>query len=226
MKDIVKILKQCILMKGFSEDNIEETLKKVNYSINTYSKGEIIALEDSNCSSIGIVLKGSVEVQKIYASGKTITMSKLEVGNIFGEVIIFSNKNTYPATIAASEACNILFISKENILRLCSLSSTFLGNFMTLLSNKILMLNKKLRNISYQTIRQKIASYILDEYKSQSKLDISLKCTKKEMAEQLGIPRPSLSRELINMKDEGIIDLDKSIITIIDLESLENILFN
>lgn len=226
MKDIIKILKQCILMKGFSEDIIEETIKEVNYSINTYSKGEIIALEDSHCYSIGIVLKGSVEVQKIYASGKTITMSKLEVGNIFGEVIIFSNKSTYPATIAASENCRIMFISKENILRLCSLNSTFLSNFMTLLSNKILMLNKKLRNISYQTIRQKIASYIFDEYKSQNKLTISLKCTKKEMSEQLGIPRPSLSRELINMKDEGIIDFEKSIITIVDLESLENILYN
>lgn len=226
MNEIIKILKQCILMKGFSEDTIDEILKNINYTINSFSKGELLALEDSYCSSIGIVIKGSVEVQKIYASGKTITMSNLDVGNIFGEVIIFSNKSTYPATIAASENCQVMFISKENILKLCSLNSNFLSNFMTLLSNKILMLNKKLRNISYQTIRQKIASYVLDEYKSINKLTISLKCTKKEMAEQLGIPRPSLSRELINMKDEGILDFNKNIITILDLESLENILFN
>lgn len=226
MNQVVRILKQCILMKGFSEELIEDILKDINYTINSFSKGEIIALEDSCCTSIGIVLKGTVEVQKIYASGKTITMSKLEVGNIFGEVIIFSNKSTYPATIAASNNCEIMFISKENILKLCSLNSIFLSNFMTLLSNKILMLNSKLRNISYQTIRQKIASYILDEYKAINKLTISLKCTKKEMAEQLGIPRPSLSRELINMKDESIIDFEKNNITILDLETLENILFN
>ena len=185
MKEIIKALQQCILMKGFSENVIEETLNNVNYTINTFSKGEIIALEGSHCSSIGIVIKGSVEVQRIYASGKTITMSKLDIGNIFGEVIIFSNKSTYPATIAASDNCKIMFISKENILKLCSLTSTFLSNFMTLLSNKILMLNKKLRNISYQTIRQKIASYILDEYKSLNKLTFSLKCTKKRWQNNL-----------------------------------------
>lgn len=225
MKEIVKSLKQCILMKGFSEDIITETLMNINYTINNFSKGEIIAVEDSLCSSIGIVIKGNVEVQKIYASGKTITMSNLEVGNIFGEVIIFSNKGTYPATIVASTVCQIMYISKENILKLCNLNPEFLSNFMTLLSNKILMLNNKLRNISYQTIRQKIASYILEEYNRINKLTFSLKCTKKEMAEQLGIPRPSLSRELINMKDEGVLDFDKNIITILDLESLENILF-
>jgi cAMP-binding proteins - catabolite gene activator and regulatory subunit of cAMP-dependent protein kinases len=213
-------------MKGFSEDIIEKTFESINYTINSFSKGEIIAVEDSYCSSIGIVIKGGVEVQKIYASGKTITMSNLEVGNIFGEVIIFSNKSAYPATIMASTNCEIMYISKENILKLCKLNSEFLSNFMTLLSNKILMLNNKLRNISYQTIRQKIASYVLDEYKAINKLTISLKCTKKEMAEQLGIPRPSLSRELINMKDEGILDFDKNIITILDLDSLENILFS
>ncbi|MBI6872605.1 Crp/Fnr family transcriptional regulator [Clostridium aciditolerans] len=226
MKDLISILKQCILMKSFSEDDIEELLKNINYSVNSYSKGEIIALEGSNCSSIGIVLSGSVEVQKIYASGKTVTISKLNEGHIFGEVIIFSNRSTYPATIASPENSKVMFISKENILKLSSINSKFLNNFMTLLSNKILMLNNKLRNISYQTIRQKIASYILEEYESQQKLTIKLSCTKKEMAEQLGIPRPSLSRELINMKDEGIIDFVKNTITILDLELLEEILSN
>lgn len=226
MKEMVNILKHCILMKGFSERDIIEMLGNIKYTVNTFNKGEVVALEGSNCSSIGVVVKGSVEVQRIYASGKTITMSKLEIGNIFGEVIIFSNKSTYPATIVSSENCQIMFICKENILKLSTVNPKFLSNFMTLLSNKILMLNKKLRNISYQTIRQKVVSYILDEYEAENKLIISLKITKKEMAEQLGIPRPSLSRELINMKDEGIIDFEKNLIKILNLELLEDILCN
>lgn len=226
MKELINTLKQCILMKGFNENDIEDLLKSINYSVNCYSKGELIALEGSNCSNIGIILSGSVEIQKIYASGKTVTISKLNEGHIFGEVIIFSNRSTYPATISSPGNSKIMFISKENILKLSSINSKFLNNFMTLLSNKILMLNNKLRNISYQTIRQKIASYILEEYESQQKLQIKLSCTKKEMADQLGIPRPSLSRELINMKNEGIIDSVKDTITILDLELLEDVLSN
>jgi CRP-like cAMP-binding protein len=211
-------------MNDFSQKDICETLKNINYTTTLFSKGQIVALEGTHCSNIGILLDGSVEVQRIYASGKTVTMSKLTLGNIFGEVIIFSNKNTYPATITASENCRIMFIPKESILKLCAFNGTFLNNFMTLLSNKILMLNKKLQNISYQTIRQKVISFILDEYKVQNNLILTLNCTKKEMAEQLGIPRPSLSRELISMKDEGIIDFHKNTISILDLNILEDAL--
>ncbi len=42
------------------------------------------------------------------------------------------------------------------------------------------------------------------------------------MAELLNIPRPSLSRELVNMKEEGIIDFYKNKIKILDLKKLED----
>jgi CRP-like cAMP-binding protein len=45
------------------------------------------------------------------------------------------------------------------------------------------------------------------------------------MSEQFGTTRPSLSRELINMKDDELIAFDKKTITIIDLEALEETLF-
>lgn len=212
-------------MKNFSENEIKSFLEKVNYTFLSYSKGEIIAIEESNCSKIGIITSGTVEVQKIFSSGKVITIGSLKVSDIFGEVIIFSNRNTYPATITASSNADVMFISKEDILKLCNLFPVFLNNFMSLLSNKILMLNKKLKNISYETLRQKIASYILDEYSHQKKLDIILNYTRKEMAEQLGIPRPSLSRELVNMKKDNLIDFSKNHIIIKNVNNLEKLLF-
>ena len=54
--------------------------------------------------------------------------------------------------------------------------------------------------------------------------DLHENMTKQKLAETLGIPRPSLSRELINMKDIGIIDYYKDTIKILDLDSLFKIL--
>ena len=45
------------------------------------------------------------------------------------------------------------------------------------------------------------------------------------IAESLGVTRPSLSRELINMKEIGLIDYSRSYIEILNLEEIENILF-
>lgn len=223
---ILNSLKKCILFSQFNDKEIEACLSSIDYSIKNYSKNEMPAIEDDICSSIGIILSGSVEVQKIYESGKSLTLTTLDCGKIFGEVIIFSNKNTYPSSIVASEKSKIMFIPQKSILKLCKENSIFLNKFMTLLSNKILMLNKKVKAMSYQTIKQKLANYILEEHNTQKSMIIKMAYSKKQLAEQLGIPRPSLSRELINMKDEEIIDFDKNTIKILDIAELEELLLS
>lgn len=224
MKKDFKALKQCSLFRNFSEDVIDSMLLKCNYHVQSYSKGESIALEDDDIKSIGIILLGSIEVQKLFPSGRFLTMSKLSQGDIFGEVIIFSKRKTYPATITSAAKSKVLYIDKNDILQLCSSEDKFLQAFMGQLSNKILMLNKKVTLLSHQSIREKIANYLLNLYSEQKNLTIKLVQNKKEIAESFGIPRPSLSRELIKMKDEGILDFEKNIIRVHDIELLENIL--
>ncbi|WP_125152514.1 Crp/Fnr family transcriptional regulator [Clostridium rectalis] len=220
-EDIIDILKKSIIFKNIDKEKIDKLLKEIKYKINTFNKSKFIAIEEDECTSLGIVIYGKIEVQKIFASGKAITIDRLNQGEIFGEVIIFSNMNTYPASIVATEKSEILFISKDQILKLFNLDSKALNNFMGLLSNKILMLNRKVKNLSYHSIREKVSNFILEEYKKQQNCILKLNVSRKEMAEYLGIPRPSLSREMLKMKEEGIIDFNKNIIEILNEGKLE-----
>lgn len=224
MDTLIDILKTCIIFKNFNKEDIEILFNKINYKIYTYLKDETIAVESEKCSNIGIVLEGSVEIKKFFASGKTVTIAKFFSGDIFGEVIIFSDVNKYPSTIVATSNCKILFISKKDIVTLCSLNSLVLNNFMGLLSNKVLMLNKKLKNLSYETLRQKISSFLLENYHMNKKTIFQIASSRREMAEELGVPRPSLSRELVNMKKDGLIDFHKNTFKILNLEAMEDIL--
>ena len=72
-----------------------------------------------------------------------------------------------------------------------------------------------------KNIKQKVADYILQEYKSQKQLIVNLKMNKEEIANFIGIPRPSLSRELIKLRKEKIIDFieENCEAEIIDIES-------
>jgi cAMP-binding proteins - catabolite gene activator and regulatory subunit of cAMP-dependent protein kinases len=108
-----------ILFKGLNEEKVLDEIKRINYNVREYSKDEIIALEDTPCRSVAIVLEGEIDLQKIYASGKVFTLRKLKSSQVFGEVVVFSNRNTYPATIVSSTHSKIMFLSKEGILKLC-----------------------------------------------------------------------------------------------------------
>ncbi|MEG0774434.1 Crp/Fnr family transcriptional regulator [Clostridium sp.] len=228
MNKIIMPLKKCILFKGIDEEEIVNLLKKVKYSTYenckncTNCRSCILALEGDDCNSIGIVLEGNVEIQKHYPNGKVVSLSSLSEGKIFGEALVFSSHNKYPATIVTMRNSRILYISKDDIIYMCSENPTVLKNFMSLLSMKILNLNKKVTELSLETLRQKIIFYLLQQYKEQKTLKIILPISKKSLAEYLGVQRPSLSREFINMKNEGLISVEKDIVEILDLETLQD----
>lgn len=223
-KKYLTYISKSILFKGFKPEEIERALGAVNYSTRNFSKGEVIAIEGDQCNRIGIVMDGEIAVQKVYFSGKVVNLTKLSKGDIFGEVVVFSNHGQYPATIVSQKKAAVLFISRENIIGLCREDDKFLQNFMNLLSNKILMLNKKVENLSLKTIRQKICRFIIEEYKRQGKKRLKILATRNDMAESFGIPRPSLSRELVNMREEGLISFGKGYMEILDIEAIEEFL--
>lgn len=206
-----------------SEEEILNLFNDTNYIIKNFSKNDIIAMEGDICTSIGLILEGTIDIKRTLGS-KVIHVSSFSRGHIFGEVIAFSDINIYPATVIASSNSKIMFINKDNFIKFCTSHEDFLSMFLNDLTNKIFVLNKSITNLTFSSIRQKICNYLLVEYKSQKSKNIKLKMTKEKLAESLGITRPSLSRELINMKDLGLIDYSRSHIKILDLDEIENTL--
>ena len=213
------------MFKKKSKEEILKLFDDINYNIKKYSKNDIIAIEGDRCNSIGLVLEGNVDIKRILGS-KVIHLSSFSKGDVFGEVIAFSDINIYPATVLASSICEVMFISKNDFIKFCTHNEEFLDLFLNTLTNKIYLLNNSITNLTFTSIRQKICNFLISQYKIQKSKNIKLNMTKEKLAESLGTTRPSLSRELINMKEIGLIDYDRNNIFILDLEEIENLLIN
>ena len=211
-----------ILFKNIEKNKIKDLLSSIPFIINKYSKDDTIAIEGDDCSSLGVIISGNVEIHKLFPSGKIVTINNFQEGNIFGEALVFSGSHKYPASIIASSECEIMYINKSNIIKLMRIDDNILDNFVSILSNRILMLNDRITNLSYDTVRKKIANVILIEYSKQKNKYLILPFCREKMAQLLNIPRPSLSRELMKMKEEGIIDYHRNKLRIIDIKALEN----
>lgn len=222
MKKYIEQLAKCVLFKNINKEKIINILEQIPYKIIEYDKDEVIAIEGDDCNSLGIILKGKVEIQKIFPSGQVTTINNFKEGNIFGESLVFSDRHTYPATITAIESSRIMYIEKTDIINLSMLNSTILINFVSVLSDRILMLNDRISNLSQDSLRKKISNFLLSEYTKQNKTILYFPYTRKKMAELLNIPRPSLSRELTKMRDEKIIDFDRNTIKILKINILED----
>jgi len=97
-------------------------------------------------------------------------------------------------------------------------------NFLASVSDTNLLMKHRVAFLSLDSIRGKIAGYLLYYFKTNHTMMISLPFSKKEWAEYMDISRTSLSRELKHLKNENIIDFHERTIKILDLNRLEKIL--
>lgn len=218
----IKLLASSELFKDFSPAALLKLFENIDYTIKKYGKDDIIFIEDDECTTLSIILKGIVEIQRIDTSGKLMKIAEFTFGDVFGEVLIFSDHSRYPMTVSCKADSVVMHISRTSIVKLCQTETSFLYAYLRMISNKAYILNKKLKEVTLKTIRQKISEYIYNQSIKQNSLTVHVNMTKKEWADLIGVQRPSLSRELIRMKDEGIIDYDKDQIIIMDLDALED----
>ena len=216
---------QSKLFKMMDQSEIKEILDSFYIPKKDFEKDQVIVLEGDECSFVGLILSGMVEVKKSSVSGKEYTITTLSQGDTFGEAVIFSSANTFPATIVSKTKTEVIFIPKHAIIEMCKKNEKFLHNFLNLLSDRILLLNTKLKENTLSTLRQKICNFLIEEYKKQKTTKLKLNLTKQELAKIFNVQRPSLSREFIKMKEEGLIDFWGKEIWVKDLEKIEEYLY-
>ncbi len=228
--EMVDVLQSSPLFSGMSYEEIKKSFEYLdkNYDGTYFTKrffpNDYIAIEGYVCENLGIILDGEIEVQRELPSGKFLTITGFRKGDVFAESIIFSQKNEYPSSIVSTTQSEILFISRMGLIKLMSQNEKLFENFARILSDRIHLLSDRVTTLSLDTARKKIANLLLKEYKKTGSLNIVLPYSREKMAQIINVTRPSLSRELTNMKDEGLIDYYKSKFTIKDLDALEDCL--
>lgn len=190
-----------------------------------YDKNEVIAIAGEPFKGVGIVLTGEVLITKDNAAGNRVVMAKLGPGNIFGEMIAFTPVRKWPATVQALEESCIMFLEPDTIVgtceRGCSSHRQLVYNMLKIVSQKALVLNRKVEYLAIKGMREKIATYLLEQYHNCGKMTFMVPLNRNELADFLNVSRPSMSREISRMKDEGLIDFYKSSFKIINLVLLK-----
>ena len=154
-------------------------------------------------------------------------MKKLEVGDTFGEMAVFSNNSHWPATVVALDNCTIFFLEKQKIIsqcnNVCECHNELITNMLMLISNRALLLNKKVEYLSVKGIRAKLSKFLIEQYKKNNKASsFMLPMNRNELADFLNVSRPSMSREMCHMRDEGIIEFYKETVKVLNYEKLSS----
>lgn len=219
-----EVLESSLLFSDMSKENILNMVACLNPKEKSYTKGEIVAHLGEKMEGFGLLLQGSLSVLKENIDGNRLIMNILKPGELFGEMAVYSEKRVWPATISAVESSIVLFIKPEKIVagceRACSYHQQLTTNMLKILSDKAMSLNKQVEYLSIKGMREKLCTYIWEQHKKQGSLLIHLPMKRNKMADFLNVSRPSMSRELCKMRDEGLIDFYLSTVKIVDPQQI------
>jgi len=219
-----EILVNSLLFSGIDRNDAGTMIACLNPKEESFSRGEFIAQAGEPMKGLGLLVNGSLSVLKESVNGNRIIMNILKPGDLFGEMAVFSNRRVWPASISALANSTVLFISPDKIVGRCANACSFHRqitlNMLKILSEKAMQLNRKVEYMSIRGMREKLCTYFWEQYKEQGSYLIHLPMKRNEMADFLNISRPSMSREMGRMRDEGLIDFHLSTVKILDPEKL------
>lgn len=203
------------LFKDYPREALETLISNGTCKVRTYTKGQVIHLQNDSCEEVDLVLKGKVLVLSLDSEGHSLIVAVFREKELLGENLVFATRNRYPLTIIAALDSVTISIPKGTILKMCQDDPSFTTAFLAAISDKTGVLTDKISSMALPGIRQRIMEYLDREVKRQGSRTIQLRETKKEMAENMGMQRTSLSRELNRMKQEGLVEYDVHTITLL-----------
>jgi len=197
---MVKQLKKCFLFNHLSEESIQSVMESIRSRVVVFTRGEYI--ENTN-REIGIVLKGSIEVQKNLITGKKIIMNKIKEGNVFGVAHIFQERVVDITSLFVSHEAQVMFVAEKELLRLFQRDEVILKNYLCYIGQRIYFLNQRLECFTQDNVRDRLVEYIEDlKVQQNSAKQVTLALSKSDLANYLGISRPSLYRVLRDLEED------------------------
>lgn len=190
-------------------DNIP-LLRSVKDQINTtphrYTKNYTLHQKGDACIGIDILLSGSLVAYSLTQNGSESIVFDFAAGSVIGANLLFGTVNKYPMNIYCTTDCSLVHISREEIRELLH-NYDFAMGFIKNISQNSQGMHKKIAMYSQKSLRENLLDYLFALSAEQKSKTVTLPISKKQLADYLGVQRPSLFRELKAMKDEGIIEV-------------------
>jgi CRP-like cAMP-binding protein len=224
--DLVDVLHKTALLSSLSSTELQSlsarTVRKM------FNAGEALFYEGEPCKGLHIILRGRVRIFKSSASGREQVLAVNVAGESVAELPVFDG-GPYPASAVAVEEAEIAFVSRKDFQDYCRDHPDVALKVLAVVGTRLRGLVGIIEELSFTTVRQRLVSMLLRLAQSEGKkttrgIEVLLPGSNQEVAHQLGTVRELISRNLMRLQAEGLVDVDAREIVIKDIKGLAAVL--
>ncbi len=214
MKRYLKVLRECSLFWGISDEDMLRMLSCMDARVEAFDKKYTVFSEGIKARYVGILLSGEAQCVRVDYNGNRSIISDIRPSELFGEAFACAEVASLPISVIASEPCEVMLIDSTHILHTCanhcSFHSQMIYNLMRDLAKKTLRYYKKSEITSCRTTRDKLMAYLAMTAKEVGSDSFEIPFDRQELADYLEVDRSGLSAEISKLKREGVLDSKKN----------------
>lgn len=207
------------VFQDLTEDEMEEIDRAT--TITSCRKGKILYMPEDTSEVLFLLKQGRVQLYRISPDGKKLVIATIGPGTVFGEMALIGQgmHNTFAEAI---ENCVLCVMSREDVERLLITKPKVALRIFEVLGRRLKEAEARLEEIAFKGIPARLASLLLALSAEQGS-DTITGLTHQDLAEQVGTYRETTTQTLNHFKAEGLIEIGRKRITIVDRAGLERI---
>jgi CRP-like cAMP-binding protein len=213
----------CPILRGVDPEILLELFGKLQFQIKSFGKDDVLAVQGDEVNRLMILLDGSARGEMTDFSGHIIKIEDVPAPKPLAGAFLFGNENRFPVDVLANEPVKVLIIYRGEFLKLLRMNETIQMNYLNLVGSKAQFLSKKIKFLSFKTIKGKIAHYLIG-LKQDAAGKIQIPSSQQELADLFGVARPSVARALGELEQEGLISARNRTVMILDKPGLQKYL--
>lgn len=224
--DLASVLEKTALLSNLSREELRTLTARTVRKL--FSSGELLFSEGEPCSGLHIIARGKVRIFKASVNGREQVLAVNVPGESVAELPVFDG-GPYPASAVAIEDTEIAFISRRDFHAYCLEHPEVPLKVLSVVGARLRRLVGIIEELSFTTIRQRLIALLVklaqnEGQKTERGVEFLLPATHQELANQLGTVRELISRNLMRLQAEGLLDVDARQIVVRDVKGLSALL--
>ncbi len=180
--------------------------------------GRDIFAEGDEVSAIALLLSGAVRVYKIGETGREITLYRFSSGEsciLTANAIL--NHQVFSALATVEEDAEAVMIPADQFRDWVNRYDLWREFVFDLLSQRLASVIEIVEEVAFGRLDARVAAFLLQRSQDQNPIPI----THQEIAAELGSSREVISRLLASLSNQGLIQLGRGLIDVLDADALE-----
>lgn len=220
-------LKNCSLFSGLSLEDVRHHCPSA--LVKTFSRGDTIYSQGSNCAFLFCILKGQVKLARGDSEGNEFTTDFLSTCELFGPVLGNSEASEALETAIAKDVVAVWQVCAEEFRTLLAHTPTLSMRVIDALGKRQRKMERRLECFAFKRIEVRLAETLRElsggfNTRCEHGYGMHIRLTQQELADLVGASRPVVSSILNKLRKTGILNYNRDYLCVRGIEEIEELI--